>query len=260
MSTALITGASMGLGLEFARLFAASKHDLIITARSVDKLEALAADLRSAHGVQVDVLPCDLTDAAARSALVDQLDGRAVDFLVNNAGFGSTGPFIELDPARELREIELNVTALVHLTRLFVPGMVARGQGRVLNIASTAGFQPGPFMANYFATKAYVISFGQALHHELRGTGVTVTTHCPGATATEFAGTAGNDKTPLFQKGQVADAAAVAAHAYRAMHAGKRLAIHGFMNKIMVFGVRFSPIAVVSWIAARLNGNGQVRG
>lgn len=260
MSTALITGASMGLGREFARLFAADRHDLIITARSADMLEALAAELRAARGVQVDVLPCDLTDAGARAALLERLAGREIDFLVNNAGFGSTGPFIELAPERELRQIELNVAALVHLTRLFTPGMVARGRGRVLNIGSTAGFQPGPYMANYFATKAYVNAFGQALHHELKGTGVTVTTHCPGATATEFAGTAGNDKTPLFQRSGVADATAVATHAYRAMHAGKRIVVHGLLNKVMAFGVRFSPMALLLAIAARLNGNGAVKG
>lgn len=260
MSTALITGASMGLGLEFARLFAADGHDLIITARSADRLEALAAELRAAHGITVDVLPCDLTDAAARKALSAQIGARPIDHLVNNAGFGTTGPFIEADPARELRQIELNVAALVHLTRLVVPGMVARGRGRVLNIASTAGFQPGPYMATYFATKAFVVSFGQALHHELRGTGVRVTTHCPGATATAFAATAGNDKTPLFQRGGVADAAAVAAHAYRAMQAGKRLTVHGLLNAIMAFGVRFSPVGLVLRITAKLNGGGAVRG
>src|SRR5262245_37104081 len=196
---ALITGASAGLGSEYARLFAADKHALGLVARRRDRLDELAAALEKAHGVSSYVFPADLTDPAAPRRLHDEIAaaGLEVEFLVNNAGFGSNGTFSEMDTQRELELIEVNVKALVHLTRLFLPGMVARQRGRILNIGSTAGFVPGPFMATYYASKGFVISFTEALAHELRGTGVTATVSCPGATATEFAGVAGNDRSRL---------------------------------------------------------------
>lgn len=252
--TALITGASMGLGLELARLFAADRHDVVLVARSADRLRTLADELTLAHGVNARVEAADLTDPAAPRALYDRLaaDGVRVDFLVNNAGFGSNGRFVDLDRARELDQVQVNVTALTDLTHLFAKDMVARGFGRVLNVASSAGFQPGPYMAVYYATKAYVVSFSEAVAHELRGTGVTVTAHCPGATATEFAGKAGNDKSRLF-KTAVAKASDVAQHGYRAMHAGRVVAIHGPGNKLGAFLLRFSPRALARRAAAWVN-------
>jgi short-subunit dehydrogenase len=252
--TALITGASSGLGRDFARLFAADGHDVILVARRRDRLEELAAEVGGRHGVQARVLAIDLADPGAPRRVFDEVrsTGVEVDYLVNNAGFGGTGPFSEADPKRELEMIQVDVTALVELTGLFLPNMVSRRRGRILNIGSTAGFQPGPFMATYYASKAFVNSFTEALAYELEGTGVTATLSCPGATATEFAGHAGNDKSLLFRLG-AADSARVAAEAYRAMMAGQRLAIHGITNKLGVQALRASPRAAVLGLTARLN-------
>ena len=254
MATALITGASAGLGLEYARLFAADKHDLVLVARRKERLDALAAELAAAHGVKVHVVTADLMEPAAPQQIVDAVAalGVEVESLVNNAGFGTNGPFWELDPAKERGMIEVNVTALVALTRAFLPGMVQRKRGRVLNIGSTAGFQPGPYMAGYYASKAFVNSFTEGLAYELRGTGVTATVSCPGATATEFALVAGNEKSKLFKMGAMT-AAEVAADGYRAMMAGRPMVVHGLKNKFSAWSVRLSPRALVTAIAASLN-------
>jgi short-subunit dehydrogenase len=256
MGTALITGASAGLGKDFATLFATDGHDLVLVARREDRLEEIASELREKHGVNVIVHAADLGDRQAPTEIFDaiQTQGVVVEFLVNNAGFGSNGTFWELPLDRELGQIHVNIEALVHLTHLFVGPMVQRSSGRVLNIASTAGFQAGPNMATYYATKAFVISFTEAIAHELRGTGVRATAHCPGATATEFSAIAGNDKSNLFKKGNVATSMDVARDAYRAMHAGKPLAIHGAMNSFLAFGNRFAPRSMVTTITGKLNG------
>lgn len=254
MTTALITGASAGLGAEFAKLFAADKHDLLLVARRRDRLDAMAAELSAAHGVKAHVVAADLMDPAAPKAILDEVErlGLEVGFLVNNAGFGSNGNFWELDADRERGMVEVNVTALVVLTRALLPAMVKRGSGRVLNVGSTAGFQPGPYMAGYYATKAFVNSFTEALAFELKGTGVTATVSCPGATATEFAGVAGNDKSALFKAGAMG-AAEVAADAYRAMHKGQVLVVHGARNKLSAWGSGLSPRSWSTAIAASLN-------
>jgi uncharacterized protein len=261
--TALITGASGGIGLELAKLFAADGHDLVLVARSEAKLRALADELTAGNpagnsasnpAIGVTVIAVDLARPAAPRELVAELETRGVElgYLVNNAGIGSNGKFWELEPERELEMIDLNVRALVELTRLVLPSMVARGFGRVLNIGSTAGFQAGPGMATYFASKAFVLHFTEAIAHELRGTGVTATVHCPGATATGFAKAANNHDTRLFASG-VASADAVARDAYRAMHAGKTVRVHGLRNAVMAGSVRLAPRAWVTAIAARLN-------
>jgi len=252
--TALVTGASVGLGAEFARLFAADGHDVVLVARRRDKLEALGADLEAKHGVRAVALPEDLGDREAPVRIVREVEKRgiAVEFLVNNAGFGSNGAFAELELGRELEMVQVNVVALVHLTRLLLPAMIARRSGRILNLGSTAGFVPGPFMADYYASKAFVNSFSQALWYELRGTGVTVTVSCPGATATEFAQVAGNDKTPLFKAGAMG-ATEVAKHAYRAMMRGTRLVIPGLKNKLLIQSMRVSPSSVLLGVAGSLN-------
>ncbi len=251
---ALITGASAGLGSEYARLFAADGHDVVLVARRKDKLDNLADELTGAHGIEAHVVPADLTERAAPRAIFDQLSdqGIAVEYLVNNAGFGSNGPFAEQDPERELDMIEVNAVALAHLTRLFLPAMLARGSGRILNIGSVAGFQAGPFMATYYATKAFVNLFSEALAYELEGTGVTVTVSCPGATQTEFSRVAGNDKSRLFKAG-AASSAEVARHGYRAMMKGKRMAVHGLKQKLGLQALRVSPRRAVLSIAARMN-------
>jgi uncharacterized protein len=254
MATALVTGASSGLGVEYARLFAADKHDLVLVARRRDRLEALAAELRTTHGVKVAVMAVDLAAPGGPAGVVEEAGrlGLEIDFLVNNAGLGRSGAFADLPLERELEMIQVNVTALVSLTRALLPAMVARKRGRILNIGSTAGFPPGPFMAVYYASKAFVNSFTEALSYELRGTGVTATVSCPGATATEFAGVAGNDRSLLFRLG-AAPAATVAREGYRAMMKGKPMVIHGLRNKLTVQSLRLSPRSLSRAIAASLN-------
>lgn len=250
---ALITGASAGLGTELARLCARDGHDLVLVARNEQRLRALADELSAAHGVEARVIAEDLADPGAPSRIFGAASARGVDLLFNNAGFGSNGPFLDLDLERELSMVQVNVSAVLALTHLFATPMRTRGFGRICNVASTAGFQPGPYMATYYATKAFVISFSEALAHELRGTGVTVTCHCPGATQTEFASRAGNDKTALFQRNVVATAPDVAAHAYRATMRGETLSIHGVTNWIGMEALRVTPRALVRSIAGRLN-------
>jgi hypothetical protein len=253
---ALVTGASAGIGVELARLLAAD-HDLILTARRADALTALADELKRASGATCHVFPADLTDNAAPRALFDQIAaaGLTVDVLVNNAGFGDLGPFAKADLAKTLRMIQVNVAALTELVGLFLPGLVARGRGRILNVGSIAGFQPGPYMAAYYATKAYVNSFSEALHSELRGTGVTATVLCPGPVATEFATVAGAQSVRVFSAGQSMAARPVADAGLRAMRAGRRLVVPGWRNKLMLFLERFAPrgvvIRTVKWVMSR---------
>lgn len=253
--TALITGASAGLGSDYARLFASDGHDVVLVARRKEKLDELAAELSKEHGIEAHTIAADLADPGAPQSIHDEVKEKGLDieFLVNNAGFGSNGKFVELDFAGELAMITVNITTLMHLTRLFLPAMIERGHGRILNLGSTAGFQAGPYMATYYASKAFVNHFSEALAHELKDTGVTVTVSCPGATATEFAKVAGNDKSRLFQGGSAATSMDVANHGYRAMMKGKRMAIPGFKNKFLVQTLRMSPRNTVISIAARLN-------
>jgi short-subunit dehydrogenase len=252
--TALITGASSGLGEQFAGLFAKDGYDVVLVARNAAKLEEIKKRLEAEHSIRALALPGDLGDRATAARIHRELasKGIAIDFLVNNAGFGSNGAFLDLDLATEIGMVELNVVALVELTHLFVRGMRERKSGRVLNIGSTAGFQPGPYMATYYATKAFVMSFSEALAHELRDSGVTVTCYCPGATATEFSNRAGNNKSRLFQRA-VAKADQVAIDAYRSMMRGEKLAVHGVMNGIVATSIRFLPRPLVRAAAARLN-------
>ncbi|MGB5811067.1 MAG: SDR family oxidoreductase [Polyangiales bacterium] len=251
---ALITGASMGIGKELAVLFAADGRDLVLVARSEDKLRAVAADLEAAHGITAHVVPADLSDPASPSRIFGALaeKGIELDYLVNNAGFGATGPFAELSLEFQRDMLRVNIEALVALTHLALQGMLRRGKGRILNIASSAGFQPGPLMSVYYASKSFVILFSEGVAEEVRGTGVTVTAHCPGATATNFAESAGNAKSMLFKLG-AASAPKVARHGYRAMMAGRVVAIEGLINKIAAFSNRFSPRAVVRKITRWLN-------
>src|SRR5947199_2058222 len=235
MATALITGASSGLGAEYAKLFAADKTDLVLVARRRDRLETLARELRAAHGVRAEVVAVDLAAAEGPGRVVEEVGrlGLQIDFLVNNAGFGASGAFAELELAPELEMIQLNVTSLVALTRALLPPMRARRSGRILNIGSTAGFPPGPFMAVYYASKAFVNSFTEALAFELKGTGVTATVSCPGATATEFAGVAHIGNSRLFALGALRPED-VARQGYQAMLAGRPMAVHGIKNKLGV--------------------------
>jgi uncharacterized protein len=250
---ALVTGASAGIGKELARRFARGGHDLVLTARRVDELQTLADELRTA-GVAAHVCPADLSDPVAPRTLFDEVAaaGLTVDVLVNNAGFGVYGPFVDADPDRLLAMLRVNVLALTDLTRLVIPGMVSRGRGRVLNVASTAAFQPGPLMAGYYATKAYVLSLSEALAHELRGTGVTVTCLCPGPTRTEFASAAAAEGTTLFDNPNVMDAAPVADAGFRATLRGKRVVIPGLLNRLGAFSTRFVPRSLMLRIIERI--------
>jgi len=255
--TAFITGASAGLGAELAQLFAADGHDLVLVARRRAELEAVAARLSGAHGIAAHAIADDLADRDAPERIVAELARREteIEFLVNNAGFGTSGPFAERDTRRELEMVQVNIAALVDLTGRLLPRMIARGSGRILNIGSTAGFQPGPFMAVYYASKAFVNSFTEALAFELAGSGVTATVSCPGATATGFSKVAGTERSRLFQMGAMS-APEVAAHAYRAMMAGKSLVIPGVRNKLTLQVQRISPRGLVRGVAARLNKDG----
>jgi hypothetical protein len=252
--TALVTGASSGLGVEFARLFANDGTDLVLVARRRDRLEALAAELQAARKVTVHVIAADLAVTEELERVIREVQGRGleIEFLVNNAGLGNVGVFAQSNLESQMVMVDVNVRALVRLTHAFLPAMVARHRGRVLNIGSTAGLQPGPGAAVYYATKAFVNSFTEALSHELKGTGVTATVSLPGATATEFASVAGSGQTRLFRSG-VMSSAEVARDAYQAMLRGKPFVIHGWTNKVLGFSVRFGPRSVVRSIAAAMN-------
>ena len=253
----LITGASYGIGAELARSFAKRGHPLIVVARSQQRLEMLAQSISINCDQQVYIEICDLCDPKARAELLERLDQQKLKpvYLVNNAGIGSNGPFHTLDPNRERDQVRLNIEALVDLSRHFLPDMVANDRGGILNIASTAGFQPGPYMATYFATKAFVISFTEALAYEQRERNVTLTAFCPGATESEFAQAAGNDSSRLFQQ-NVATAEAVAEAAYRAFFDNKTVAVHGWMNALSAMGSSFSPRWLTNRIATWLNQSG----
>lgn len=250
----MVTGASSGLGREFARLAAADGHDVVLVARRRERLQELAAALTAAHGVRAVVVAADLAEHAAAQAIMEQVEaaGLAVDILINNAGFGSHCPFAQAGLARETEMVDVNVRAVVELTRRVLPGMLGRKSGHILNVASVASFVPGPYMATYYASKAFVLSFSEALAAELRGTGVTVTASCPGPTATEFGSVARSDRTNLF-RARAADAATVARHGYRAMLRGKVVAVPGFANKLTTLLVRVGSRAAVRRVAAWIN-------
>src|SRR5580698_1992392 len=254
--SALITGASGGIGYELAKLFARDGHNLVLVARSGDKLAQVAAELQPL-GVTVKTVPLDLGALQARKFLFDKLqrEGIAIDILINNAGFGAFGEFAQIAENEILGQIDLNITALTELTRLFLPAMIRRGSGRIMNVASTAGFQPGPLLAVYYATKAYVISFSEAIANELHGSVVTVTCFCPGATHTGFAQRAGIDKSRLFKFGAMS-AEKVALDGYRAVMEGRGLAISGTHNWLLAESTRFAPrkmvTAVSRWVSEKL--------
>jgi short-subunit dehydrogenase len=255
--TALVTGASSGLGQEFARLFAADGCDLVLVARRQDRLEALAAELREGKKISVLVIPADLgmPEEVERVIREIQAKGLEIEFLVNNAGLGNVAAFVKSNLTSQLVMVDVNIRALVRLTHAFLPAMVARRRGRVLNIGSTAGLQPGPYGAVYYASKAFVNSFTEALAHELKGTGVSATVSLPGATATEFAAVAGSGGTRLFRSG-VMSSTEVAGEAYRAMLRSQPFVVHGWRNKLLGFSVRLGPRSVVRAIAAAYNQPG----
>jgi uncharacterized protein len=244
--TVLITGASSGIGRELARLFAADGAELILVARREHLLNELAVELRASHGAETTVIPLDLSRPDAPQQLHERLadEGREIDVLVNNAGFGQLGRFQEISLDRQLRMIQVNVASLMHLTHLFLPGMLERKRGAILNLGSTAAFQPGPNSAVYYATKAFVLSFSEALFSELKGTGVAVTCLCPGPTTTGFGDDSGMQQTRVFRLNSM-PVEAVAQAGFRGVRRRKRLVIPGLWNRILSTSVRFTPRSAI---------------
>lgn len=251
---ALITGASSGIGKELAIQFAKHGIDLILVARSGQKLQELAAHISTHHKVEVNLLLKDLTQQSECKDVFDWCQARQIvpDYLINNAGFGHLQTFYESPWERQSGMIQLNVYALVYLTHLFLPGMIARKSGRIMNVASTAAFQPGPFFAVYFASKSFVLSFSEGLSAELKGTGLSITSLCPGPTQSEFAAVSKADATNLFKNRRIPTSEEVAIYGYNSMMSGKRLAIHGSLNRLMVGMIRFIPRKLVLLVASML--------
>ena len=241
---AVVTGASGGIGKEIARILASEGYDLVIAARSSNRLKELSEELVSAHGIKVTEVPADLSTEEGRQTLFSMTQNTP-DILVNNAGFGDYGVFAECPWEKQDEMIRLNILALSHITRHFLPGMISNGHGRILNVASVAAFEPGPLMSVYYASKAYVLSLSEALTVELKGTGITVTALCPGPVNTGFSKAANAEDVSLFKKSSGADARKVAEFAVRKMHKGKPIAVYGILFKVSLVFVKILPRAVV---------------
>jgi short-subunit dehydrogenase len=251
MSTTLITGASSGIGWELAKIHAASGGDLVLVARNIRQMEKLKTSILQNHSVQIHLIEKDLSKDNAAEELYEYVKAQEwdIDILINNAGFGYYGMFMDTPLQKDEDMIQLNLLTLTKLTKLFASGMIQRGYGRIMNVASTAAFQPGPTMAVYCATKAYVLHFSEAIASELETTGVTITAFCPGATATAFMSVANMEESALVKDKKLPSASEVANYGYRAMMNGKRVAIHGVKNSLMVFGLRFTPRNLVTKVA-----------
>jgi hypothetical protein len=252
MNNVLITGASSGIGLELARLFARDGNNLVLVARREELLNKIAGELNSDFGVEVEVIAKDLTLEKSPDEIFIQLKDREIDIVVNNAGFGAVGPFSELDYKRQIDMIKLNIAALTSLTRLFIPRMVEKNSGGILNVGSLAGFQPGPYATIYYATKAFVLSFTEGLKEELKNTNIKITCLAPGPTNTEFGEVSGLDRSFLFKFGTMG-AKEVALQGYNGFLNGKTIVIPGFSNKLLPLLVRLSPRFLVRSITAKLN-------
>jgi short-subunit dehydrogenase len=251
--TALITGASSGIGRDLARLFAADGHHVVLVARREDALRALAEELAREYRIKAAAVGADLAKPDAPLRIAAECHDTVIDVVVNNAGFGLQGPVAELPLQRQMDMIQVNIGAITALTRSFLPGMLKRNRGGILNVASTAAFQPGPLMAVYYATKAYVESFTEALAEEVRGTALHVTCLCPGPTRTEFAEAAAMTDTNLF-RGSTMTSADVAWTGYHGWKHGKVLVVPGVSNRMGMAMVRVSPRPMVRRIVKRLNG------
>jgi short-subunit dehydrogenase len=254
MATALITGASNGIGLELAKVHASKGGDLVLVARNKTKLDELKAALEKQFNIKVHVIGKDLSAPNAAQEVYEETNRQniQIDYLINNAGFGDFGMFVETDWNKELQMINLNITALTQFTKLYLRDMVKRRSGKVMNVASTAAFQSGPTMAVYYATKAYVLSFSEAIDNEVRDKGVTVTTLCPGATESGFQVAAAMEESNLVKGKKLPTSKAVAEYGYAAMMKGKTVAIHGFMNRVLANSVRFMPRALVVKVTRKM--------
>lgn len=256
---ALITGATFGIGYELAKLFAADGHNLILVARNKNRLSEISKELIDKHNIYVRIIEKDLSLPNSAKEVFEEInqENLEVECLVNNAGFGNHGKFWETDLKTELDMIQLNITSLVQLTKLFLPKMIANRNGKILNVASTAAFQPGPFMNIYYATKAFVLSFSEALASELKGTGVSATTLCPGPTKTEFQSRAEINNTRLVKTRIMSfmSSEKVAKIGYNGLMNGKRLVIPGLLNRIGVTGVKFAPRILTTSVIRLLNND-----
>jgi short-subunit dehydrogenase len=255
-NTALITGASNGIGLELAKIHASKGGDLVLVARNKSKLDEIKIELEKQYKVSVYIISKDLslTNAAQEVYNATIKENIQVDYLINNAGIGDFGMFVETDWNKELQMINLNITTLTHFTKLYLQDMIKRKSGRIMNVASTAAFQSGPTMAVYFATKAYVLSFTEAVSNEVSDKGITITALCPGATETGFQTAGGMEESNLFKGKKLPSAKQVADYGYTSMIKGKTIAIHGIMNYIMSNSVRFTPRALVVKITRKIIG------
>lgn len=254
LTTALVTGASSGIGYEISRILASDGHDLVLVARREENLRQLSHYLQREYKVHVTYIAADLSDPASAQRIYDAVKAQniPIDILVNNAGTGSWGAFTKLDADRDLKILQTNIVALTQLTKLFSRDMVKRGLGKILNIGSVSGFMPGPFMAVYHASKAYVLSFSLALRAELKGTGVSVTAFCPGPTSSEFHQVAGTLDLPILKRVNMMGSAQVARLAIKAMHKRKAVEVPGTLNKLMSFLPRFFPPLLVVWITKQV--------
>jgi short-subunit dehydrogenase len=251
---ALITGASSGIGLDLAKIFAQGGHDLVLVARNEDALRAVAADCEKS-GVKVHVLAKDLSNPSAAQEIFDELSSRgiAVEVLVNNAGFGTHGPFVRTKLEDEVGMIQVNITALIALTRLFLPPMISRKSGKIMNVASMAGFAPGPYMSVYYATKAFVLSQSIALSHEVKKHGVIVSVLCPGPTKTDFQKRARIAESKLFKKPRSMTSMDVARAGYDGLMKGKLIVVPGFSNKVIRVASKVVPRGMLARVAGKMN-------
>jgi len=253
--TVLITGASSGIGREFAYIFAQKNYHLVLVARSKDKLDQIAKDCTNRYGIKTIVFTHDLSNPKSAELLYKdvQQNGLFIDVLINNAGFGQYGPFIKSDFTKNIEMINLNVTTLVAITSLFVKDMVAHNQGKILNIASTAAFQPVPNFAVYGATKAFVLSFTEALHYELKDTNISVSALCPGPTSTGFEEAADMKGSKLFKSG-VMDAKTVAEIGFKGLLKNKMTIVPGFKNKVLAISANMTPSRdLLVWVAGKMS-------
>lgn len=248
MRTALITGASSGIGLELAHVLADEKSDLILVARNKEKLLALAEELKRNNAINVKVIAKDLTKPEEVAALIDEVKNDNIQYLINNAGFGYFGAYHECDWKTTQDMMELNMTTLAHLTHSLLPKMIEKGSGKILNVASVAGFLPGPNMAVYYATKAFVLHFSEAIAQELKGSGVTVTALCPGPTQSQFMDVSGMAQSKLVKGRKLPTSKQVAEYGYKAMMRGQHVAVHGWGNFVLSVLPRLFPRRLTNWV------------
>lgn len=261
MKYSLITGATGGIGYEIAKVFAINKHNLILVARNKEKLEQIKNEFEKIYSIAVVVIPMDLSNIDSGKYLYEKTteDGYIVDNLVNNAGFGDLNGFLDSDWEKQYKMLQLNITTLMEMTYLYGNDMRKAGQGHIMNVASIAAFCAGPNMSNYYATKAYVLSFSEAIAEELKGTGVTVTALCPGPTSTGFEKAAKMDNSKMFTFFKPATAENVARYGYNKMMKGKVVAYYGVISKIMNIGVRLVPRSITRKLAKAINGIPEVK-